>query len=88
MSAKSAKESDMDAELSRIASIRGGVDAAATQTALLGPPSLSSSPVLLRGGFQAIALSEDHNARMPREQAQLRLLHPEEDDVVVSRIQA
>jgi hypothetical protein len=33
---------------------------------------------------EAVPLSDDHNARIPREQAALRLMHPGEDDVVVS----
>jgi pyruvate dehydrogenase phosphatase len=32
---------------------------------------------------EAVALSEDHNCRMPREQAQLRIAHPAEADVFV-----
>jgi hypothetical protein len=76
----------MDDDLRAIAAARGGLPQLASMSS-----SASSPPAtpLKRGGsggmlVQAIPLSEDHNARMPREQAQMRMLHPEEEDVVVS----
>ena len=44
--------------------------------------------VALVGGVswvEATPLSEDHNSRQPREQAQLRIGHPGEDDVIVEK---
>lgn len=50
-------------------------DSTPTRSSSSGGPALK---------IEAVPLSDDHNARMPREQAALRLMHPGEEDVVVS----
>ena len=93
--ARAAVEAEMDAELAAVAAQRRGEalspvfggSNSGISSSNSGGGGVSASAAgshQQRSRVQTVPLSEDHNARMPREQ--VRLLHPQEPDVVHQKV--